>query len=108
MGLWDHYESITEEHRTQLAALPPVMRHFALEKWRARRTAVAALRDAVVNTAGVLDVMVDLLMLELKQQEDQRRRDALVDFMIAICGLAACAREFASGERPGGSTSLDG
>lgn len=101
MGLWDHYEALTAEHRAELDALTPEQRRCAIDEWQSRRTAVAAMRDAVASTAGVLDVTVDLLILELKHQHDEKRRNALVDFMIEICGTAAAARAFVEGKPPG-------
>jgi hypothetical protein len=97
MSLWNHYEVLTDAHRAELDALAPEQRREKLNRWHARRASVAAMRDAVAGTAGVLDVTVDLLILELKQQEDEERRTALVDFMIEICRAAACARAFVEG-----------
>lgn len=97
MSLWNHYEELTDSYRAELDALPPEQRREELDKWHARRASVFAMRDAVAGTAGVLDVTVDLLILELKHQDDEERRTAMVDFMIEVCRAAACARAFAEG-----------
>ncbi|GLZ33622.1 hypothetical protein Lesp02_58100 [Lentzea sp. NBRC 105346] len=108
MGLWDHYEVLSDEHRAELDTLTPEERVRAMDRWLSRSAAVAAMRDAVSNTACVLDTMVDLLIMELNEQEDATRRDALVDFMMEICRTAGAARAFVDGRRPDPWPSLEG
>lgn len=100
MGLWEHYEVLSDSYRAELDSLAPDLRRQAVDRWLSRSAEIAAMRDAVTHTAGVLDTMVDLLILELNQQEDAVRRDALVDYMMEICRTAAASRAFVEGRSP--------